>query len=60
MLWWERAEKISWTDRVKNKKVSHTDAEERNVLHEIIRRKTKWTGYILRMICLLKAFLKER
>jgi hypothetical protein len=39
MWWWERGERISWTDIVKNVKVLHTDAEERNVLHKIKRRK---------------------
>jgi len=60
MWWWERGEKISWTDIVKNVKVLHTDAEERNAPHKIKRRKANWIGYILRMICLLKALFKER
>jgi hypothetical protein len=60
MLWWERTEKISWTDIVKNVKVLHTDAEERNVLHEIKSRKANWICYFLRMICFLYALLKER
>jgi hypothetical protein len=59
-MWCCGRAKISWTERVKNEKVLHTDAEERNVLHKIKRRKANWIGHILRMICLIKAFLKER
>jgi hypothetical protein len=34
-----RKEKTSWTDRVRNEEVFHRDREDRNVLHEIKRRK---------------------
>jgi hypothetical protein len=32
---------------VRNEEVSHRVKEERNVLHEIKRRKANWIGYIL-------------
>jgi hypothetical protein len=32
---WERMEKISWADRVRNKEVLHRVKEERNILHRI-------------------------
>jgi hypothetical protein len=37
-IWcWRRMEKISWTDYVRNEKVSQTVMEERNILHTIKR-----------------------
>jgi hypothetical protein len=53
-------EKISWTDRVKNEEVLHRVKEERNILHEIRKRKANWIGHILRGNCFLKKkLLKE-
>jgi len=40
-------EKISWTDRVENEEVLHTDKEVRNILHTVKRRKANWIGQIL-------------
>jgi len=47
-------EKISWTDRVRNGEVLLTVKEQRNILHEIIKRKAHWIGHILRRNCLLQ------
>jgi hypothetical protein len=47
-------EKISWTDHVRNEEVLHRVKEERNIIHEIKRRKANWIGHILRRNCLLK------
>jgi hypothetical protein len=47
-------EKISWTDHVRNE-VLLTVSEQRNILHEIRKRKANWIGHILRRNCLLKA-----
>jgi hypothetical protein len=52
--------KISWTDRVNNEAVLHRVKEERNILHTIRRRKTKWTGHILRRNCLLKYIIEGK
>jgi ribosomal 50S subunit-associated protein YjgA (DUF615 family) len=41
-------EKISWTDHVRNEEVN----EQRNILHEIRKRKANWIGHILRRNCL--------
>jgi hypothetical protein len=46
-------EKISWTDRVTNEEVLLRVKEERNILHEIRKRKANWIGHILRRNCLL-------
>ena len=47
-------EKISWTDRVRNGDVLLRVKEQRNILHEIIKRKANWIGHILRRNCLLQ------
>jgi len=40
-------EKISWTDHVRNVEVLLRVKDERNILHEIRKRKAKWIGHIL-------------
>jgi hypothetical protein len=48
-MWcWRRMEKISWTDRVRNKDILLRVKEQRNTLHEIRKRKGNWIGHILR------------
>jgi len=39
-------EKISWTD-VRNEEALLRDNEQRNILHEIRKRKASWIGHIL-------------
>ena len=34
--------------------------EQRNILHEIRKRKANWTGHILRRNCLLKQVIEEK
>jgi hypothetical protein len=46
-------EKINWTDRVINGEVLLRVREQRNILHEISKRKANWIGHILRRNCLL-------
>jgi hypothetical protein len=55
-----RMEKISWTDHVKNEDVLLTVKEQRNILHEICKRKANWTGHILRRNCLLQQVTKGK
>jgi hypothetical protein len=58
-MWcWRRMEKISWTDRVKNEEVLLRVNEQRNMLHEIRKRKANWIGHILRRNCLLKQVIE--
>ena len=53
-MWcWRRMEKISWTDHVRNEVLLRAK-EQRNILHEIRKRKANWIGYILRRNCLLQ------
>jgi hypothetical protein len=50
-MWcWRRMEKISWTDHVRNEDV----LEQRNILHEIRKRKANRIGHILRRNCILQ------
>jgi hypothetical protein len=41
-------EKISWTEHVRNEDVLLKVKEQRNILHEIRKRKANWIGHILR------------
>jgi hypothetical protein len=47
-------EKIRWTDHVRNEEVLLTVSEQRNILHEIRKRKSNWIGHIFRRNCRLK------
>ena len=54
-MWcWRRMEKISWTDHVRNEVVLLRVKEQRNILHEIHKRKANWIGHILGRNCLLQ------
>jgi hypothetical protein len=53
-------EKISWTDHVRNVEVLLKVSEQRNILHEIRKRKANWIGHILRRICLLKEVIEGK
>jgi len=60
-MWcWRRMEKISWTDHVRNKEVILRVNEQRNILHEIIKRKANWIGHILHRNCLLKQVIEGK
>ena len=55
-------EKISWTDHVSNEEVLLSVNEQRNILHEIRKRKANWIGHILRVRrnCLLKQVIEGK
>jgi len=54
-MWcWRRMEKTSWTDHVRNEEVLLRVNEQRNILHEIRKRKAGWIGHILGRNCFLK------
>jgi len=60
-LWcWRRMEKIIWTDHVRNEEVLLTVKEQRNILHEIRKRKANWIGHILRRNCLLQQVIEGK
>jgi hypothetical protein len=53
-------EKISWTDRVRNKEILLSVKEQRNILHEISNRKANWIGHILRKNCRLRQVIEGK
>ena len=53
-------EKISWNDHVRNEEVLPRVKEQRNILHEIRKRKAKWIGHILRRSCLLQRVIEGK
>ncbi|PNF17595.1 hypothetical protein B7P43_G14208 [Cryptotermes secundus] len=51
-MWrWRRMEQISWTDYVRNEEVLIRVSEQRNILHEIRKRKANWIGHVLHRNC---------
>jgi hypothetical protein len=60
-MWcWRRMVKISWTDRVRNEEVLLRAKKQRNILHEISKRKANWIGHILRRNCLLQRLVEGK
>jgi len=57
---WRRMEKISWTDHLRNEEVLFIVKEQRNILHEISKRKANWIGHILHRNCLLQQVIEEK
>jgi hypothetical protein len=53
-------EKISWTDYMRNEEVLLRVKEQRNILHEIRKRKANWIGHILRGNCLLQRVIEGK
>jgi hypothetical protein len=60
MWFWRRVEKISWTDRVRNEEVLPRVKAQRNILHEISKRKATCIGHILVKICLLQQVIEGK
>jgi hypothetical protein len=53
-------EKISWADHVRNEEVLLRVTEQRNILHEISKRKANWIGHILCRNCLLQQVIEGK
>jgi hypothetical protein len=53
-------EKISWPDHVRNEDVLLRVKEQKNILHEIRKRKANWTGHILRRNCILQRVIEGK
>jgi hypothetical protein len=51
---------ISWTDHVRNEDILLRIKEQRNILHEIRKRKAIWVGHILRRNCLLQRAIERK
>jgi hypothetical protein len=60
-MWcWRRMEKISCTDHVRNEDVLFRVKEQRNILHEIRKRKANWIGHTLRRNYLLQRVIEGK
>jgi len=60
-MWFRRRmEKISCTDHERNEEVLLRVKEQRNILHEIRKRKANSIGHILRRNCLLQRVIKRK
>jgi len=55
-----RMEKISGTDHVRNEEVLLRVEEQRNILHEISKRKANCIGHVLRRNCLLRRVIEGK
>jgi len=53
-------EKIIWTGHVRNEDVLLAVKEQKNILHEIRKRKANWIGHILRRNCLLQRVIEGK
>jgi len=53
-------EKLSWTDHVRNEDVLLRVEEQRNILHEISKRKANWIGHVMRRNCLLQRVIEGK
>jgi hypothetical protein len=53
-------EKISWINHVRNEEVLLRINEQRNILHEIRKRKANWIGHIIRRNCLVKKVIEGK
>ena len=60
MRYWRRMEKISWTDHVRKEEVLLGVKDQKNILHEISKRKANWIGNILRRNCLLQQAIEGK
>jgi hypothetical protein len=59
-MWcWRRMEKISWTDHVRNEVLLRVKGQ-RNILHEISKRKRNWFVQILRRNCLIQQVIEGK
>jgi hypothetical protein len=60
-MWcWRRMEKIICTDHVRKEEVLLRVKEQRNILHEISKRKANWIGHILLRNCFLRQVIEGK
>ena len=59
-MWCWRRMEISLADHVRNEEVLLRINGQRNILHEIRKRKANWIGHILRRNCLLKQVIEGK
>jgi hypothetical protein len=49
-----------WTYHVRNEEVLRRVKDQRNILHEISKRKANWIGHILHRNCLLQRVIEGK
>jgi len=60
-MWcWRRMERISWTNHVRNEEVLLRVKEQRNILHEVRKRKANWIVTFCVETAFYNGLLKER
>jgi len=59
-MWCWRRMGIGWTDHVRSEEILPSVKEQRNILHEISKRKANWIGHILRRNCLLRRLIEGK
>jgi hypothetical protein len=60
-MWrWRRMEKISWSEHVRNEEVLLRVKGQRNILHEISKRKANCIGHILHRNCLIQRIIEGK
>jgi len=60
-MWcWRRIEKICWTDHVRDEEILLRVKEQRNILHEISKRKANRIGHILSRNCFLQRVIEGK
>jgi hypothetical protein len=59
-MWCWRRKKISWTEHERNEEILLRVKEQRNILHEISKRKANWIGHKLRRNCLLRQVIEGK
>jgi hypothetical protein len=60
-MWcWRKIEKIFWTDHVRNEEELLKVNDQRNIVHEIRKRKSNWSGHIYVETSFYKEVLKEK
>jgi hypothetical protein len=58
-MWRRRRMEIIWTEHVRNEVLLRVN-EQRNILHEISKRKANWIGHILRRNFLLRQIIEGK
>jgi hypothetical protein len=59
-MWCWKMERISWTEHVRNEEVLLRVKEQRNILHEVSKRKAYWIGHTLRRNFLLQRVIEGK
>jgi len=60
-MWcWRRMERINWIGHVRNEEALLRVKKQRNILHEVSKRKAIWVGHILGRNCRLQQVIEGK